>query len=125
MTGVVVSDHPLNDLAVRCHATALDKGWYDSDRSLGDILALVHSELSEALEAYRSRGDVHATWTTPRHADGSRVAHKPEGVVYELADAIIRILDYCAAEGLDIGEAVRAKMQFNEGRPHRHGGKAL
>lgn len=49
---------------------------------------------------------------------------KPEGVPVELADAIVRILDMCAAWGIDIDEVVAHKMAYNERRPYKHG-KAL
>lgn len=48
---------------------------------------------------------------------------KPEGIPSELADIIIRVLDICAAEGIDIAAAIADKMAFNETRPYRHGGK--
>lgn len=46
---------------------------------------------------------------------------KPDGVPSELADIIIRVLDACAAWGVDIDEAVRRKMEYNAGREHMHG----
>ena len=48
---------------------------------------------------------------------------KPEGIAVELADAMIRILDYCAYSGIDIEEALKLKHAYNKGRPYRHGGK--
>jgi NTP pyrophosphatase (non-canonical NTP hydrolase) len=48
---------------------------------------------------------------------------KPEGLPIELADAVIRILDYCEYAGIDLGVAIRQKMAYNELRPYRHGGK--
>ena len=50
---------------------------------------------------------------------------KPEGMPIELADVIIRILDMGYAEGIDIGQAIHTKMQYNKTRSHRHGGKTL
>ena len=50
---------------------------------------------------------------------------KPEGVAIELADCIIRILDYCGAQGIDVDEATRIKHEYNKSRPYRHGGKRI
>ena len=48
---------------------------------------------------------------------------KPEGIPIELADVIIRILDYCGYAGIDIEAAIRQKHEYNKSRPYRHGGK--
>lgn len=90
------------------HALAVSKGWYEGpERILPELLCLVHSEISEALEGFRN--------------------HIPEGekgcVSEELADAVIRIWDMSAFLGLDIEAAINKKHGFNKTRPHRHGGK--
>jgi NTP pyrophosphatase (non-canonical NTP hydrolase) len=77
-------------------------------------LALVHSEVSEALEAARER-----QWLETFAPNG-----KPEGFVTELADAVIRIFHICAQLGLDIEGALKRKVDFNWTRSFRHGGKA-
>ena len=80
------------DLQKEAHAIAKEKGWWDQERTFGDCIALVHSELSEALEAYRVRELVE--WTRPGywppHLDSPP---KPMGVASELADVVIRIAD--------------------------------
>lgn len=120
----------LNELRDRVHALAVSKGWYEnrdvSDPNvLGSMLALIHSEVSEALEEVRViRIDgtelVALVKTRFREEDG-----KPEGFAPELADVLIRTLDLCGALGIDIEEAVRVKHAYNETRSHRHGGKTL
>ena len=107
----------LNELAQKAHDMAVEKGWYDSDRSFPELIALCHSELSEALEAYRKPvvTGIGSFWHTP---DG-----KPEGVPIELADLLIRVFDLCGFYGIDIDRALRLKMEYNTGRPYRHGGK--
>lgn len=55
--------------------------------------------------------------------DYQRRGLKPEGIATELADTIIRILDYAAAVGIDIDAAIMAKHTYNKDRPYQHGGK--
>ena len=104
-----------NELAKEIHQTAIDKGWWDQERSLPHLLALCHSELSEALEVSRDSGDDLLIWNGENN--------KPEGVPIELADCIIRILDICGHYGIDLAEALNLKMEYNKTRPRRHGDK--
>ncbi|KKK82572.1 hypothetical protein LCGC14_2802050 [marine sediment metagenome] len=101
--------------AARSLAAARRKGFVRpaSPENDGETVALMHSELSEVLEAIRTDG-------YRRRSD-----HVPEisAVAEEYADLIIRVLGACAAHGIDIGTAIEAKMAFNEGRPYRHGKK--
>jgi NTP pyrophosphatase (non-canonical NTP hydrolase) len=106
----------LNELSQKIHTNAVNKGWWEESRSFGEIIALCHSELSEALEEFRNGKSP----TEIYYAND-----KPEGIPTELADCIIRILDYCADASVDIDEAVQIKMTFNETRPHKHGGKKI
>lgn len=79
-------------------------------------LALIHSEVSEGLEALRD-GDL-ALRIDPERG-------KPEGLESELADIIIRTLDLAEALGMDMGTTMAVKMAYNEGRPHKHGNRKL
>ena len=97
-------------------STAESHGWHAEPRSFGDCIALCHSELSEALEEFRTGSDPAAV---------SYVNDKPEGVAVELADVIVRIADMCGVYGIDLDNALRVKMEYNRGRPYRHGGKRL
>ena len=53
----------------------------------------------------------------------SAQSKKPEGIAAELADVIIRVLDYCAYAGIDIENVLKVKHEYNKSRPYRHGGK--
>jgi NTP pyrophosphatase (non-canonical NTP hydrolase) len=97
-------------------------GWHDgAERSFGDIIALCHSELSEALESFRNDGDI-VSIKIETTKDGRE---KPTGVPIELADCIIRILDYCQDVGIDMEEAIKMKCEYNKTRTYRHGGKII
>ena len=101
-----------NEIASVVHAIAVDKGFWPedfADRNDGEAIALMHEELSEALWALRHGNP----------ADEKLPAFT--NLEVELADAIIRIMDYGAGRGLRIAEALVAKMQYNATRPHKHG----
>ena len=87
----------INEIAKEIHKNAVAHGWWEETRTFPEIVALIHSELSEALEEYRSNHGVTEVY---------QEAGKPEGVPIELADAIIRILDYCGYARIDIDAAV-------------------
>lgn len=118
----------INEFAKEIHQNAVEHGWWDEPRTFGEIVALCHSELSEALEEYRAgRPMVYFL-----EANGfvvsdmsERRGEKPEGIAVEMADCIIRILDWAGKEGLDMDTVIREKMEYNKTRPYRHGGKVL
>jgi len=94
----------INKYIEECHTIAKEKGWWDIERNDGELIALMHSELSEALEAMRN----HAT---------------KEQVAEELADCCIRIFDYCGARDVDLEKTLLQKIEYNKTRPYRHGKK--
>ncbi len=112
----------ISKMQEQAFATAVEKGWHEGGikadaEHVGAKIALMHSELSEALEAYRDEG--FGKWY-----DSERDS-KPEGIASELADTVIRIGDFCGAYGINLEQAIREKMQYNETRSYRHGGKKL
>lgn len=107
----IVTEYGLDALAAVLHETAIEKGFWDGDYThdkIGNKLALVHSEVTEVLEAIRK-------------SQGS------EKVVEEIADVIIRLLDVYAAMRNEeqvlhsLDEVLQNKLEKNKQRPKLHG----
>ncbi len=107
----------INRMVEMAYGNAMHKGWHDEDRTFGELIALCHSELSEALEDYRQGCKPTETFEDPDF--------KPCGIPSELADVVIRIADMCGKYGIDLEQAIKTKMEYNRTRPHRHGGKVI
>lgn len=103
----------IKEWAEKIHENAVNHGFWENEKSFAEIVALCHSEISEALEADRAGEPLF--WTGK---DG-----KPEGVATEMADCVIRILDWFGAKGIDPEKVIAEKHDYNTKRPYRHGKK--
>lgn len=98
----------LQDLINDVHYNAKFKGFWEGERNVGEAIALMHSELSEALEA--ARANFPADKKVPF-----------DNFTVELADCVIRIFDLAGGMELPLVDALLAKHEYNQTRPHKHG----
>lgn len=126
----------LNDSAKLIHEQNKAKGFWDSERNVGELLMLVTSELGEGMEAHR-KGKF-ADWdaydrtiksipnistdaeilSDKNHAFKSYVKDTFED---EIADAVIRLLDMAAGLGIDLEKQINEKVAYNKSRERLHG----
>ena len=124
----------INELAKEIHENAVAHGWYEREPTLPEAIALIHSELSEALEEYRNGmpmiyGCCYIDGAVCEHSKicdrEAEFLCKPEGIAVELCDAVIRIFDTLAFYGVNIESVLEGKHEYNKSRPYKHGGKVI
>lgn len=118
----------LNQLSKRIYENNKEKGFWDNNRQRPECLMLIVSELSEALEADRKgkEADLEAfenALIMRVDKKQSFLEHVKDTFQDELTDALIRILDLCGHEGIDIDSHIALKLEYNKTRPHKHGKK--
>lgn len=120
----------INELAKQIHENARSKGFFDTEKNIGEMLCLIHSEVSEALEADRKdRHSHHVGAQSVNGWDDNEVfkreftAEVKDTFADELADVMIRVMDLAAFKGIDLEQHIKAKMRFNSLREHKHGKK--
>ena len=89
-----------------CHGVAKEKGFWENERNVGEMLMLITSELGEAIEAHRT---------------GLHGLHAKDTFEDELADTAIRLFDMCGGLGINLEEQIEWKMNFNKSREVKHG----
>ena len=93
----------IKDISKEISEVVKSKGWEEEKRPIPELLCLIHSEVSEALEAYRNRDD--------------------ENFGEELADVAIRLFHMCEYLNIDLEKEIRKKVEFNKKREYKHGNK--
>ena len=127
-----------NELAKEVYSRNVDKGFWDGGieaKNIGEVIALMHSELSEALEADRKNHHSAKTYNLLNNCDSIETQNEKQYFMQEfevgvknsfedeLADVIIRVMDICGAMNIDIDWQIEQKMKYNLCRPHKHGKK--
>lgn len=135
----------LADLAEECERIAREHGWWEMEergeqRNMGEVLMLVTTEVAEAFEEFRDHRELDLIYYTLNGVDYAISPDqpleslkeleagypKPEGFMVEIADVLIRLLDFTEHYKLTpvLIRALRLKLAYNETRPYRHGNKA-
>lgn len=117
----------LNILAERIYNGNKNRGFWDNERNVGEMLMLVVTELSEALEAHRS-GKMFNKANKISFLEAEDMVQSFKDNVKdtfedEIADAMIRLFDMCGGLGIDIDFHVSSKVLYNSTRAYKHGKK--
>lgn len=146
----------LKEIIIDVHQTAKEHGWWNKPQNFSTIVSLIHSELSEALEFERNKDKLkekridhlyHFTGSvvneealedfegtdivvnpTPIMSNiKSDICNKPDGVLPELADVVIRVFDYIGSLDMveEFTDMLLEKHEFNKTRSYKHGGKTF
>ena len=107
----------LNELSEEIYQNNKEKGFWDKERNVGEMLMLVTSELGEAMEAHR-KGRFANLESYEEFEDAIKDTFEDE-----IADSVIRLLDMCGGLGIDIDTHVRLKLEYNKTRERLHGKK--
>lgn len=121
----------INELAKEVHQNARNHGFFDGEKNIGEMLALIHSEVSEALECDRKDKYFKKLQLPLRNYEQLpdltfqvQFANDVKDTFEdELADIMIRVMDLAAFKGVNLEAHIKAKMRYNSLREHKHGKK--
>ena len=125
----------INEISKEIHQNNIDKGfWEDKEtKNVGELLMLVVSELSEALEAHRKNKHANITGFEMEkgyHVHGDKLNFEESFQVHikdtfedEIADAVIRLFDVASGLDFDLEFFIRHKLDYNKTRPYKHNKK--
>lgn len=116
----------IKEISKEIYDNNVAKGFWDEERNVGEMLMLVVSELSEALEAHRK--DRFSKYNISAEDENSISTEEFEENIKdsfedEICDAVIRLFDISKGLKIDLGWHIRAKLNYNKTRPHKHGKK--
>lgn len=114
----------VTELVKEIHQAAKDKGFWDQERNVGEMLMLVVSELGEAIEAHRKGRMFNGENLIVVGADAEVAwfgAHVKDTFEDEIADAVIRLMDMAGGLGIDLEWHINAKLAYNKTRARLHG----
>lgn len=120
----------INSYVRAVHDINVDKGFWEKERNVGEMLMLVVSELGEAIEAHRKGRFASLEAFEIRGLDGEETDINAdfEELIKdtfedEIADAVIRLFDMCGGLGINLEKHISAKLEYNKTRPKLHGKK--
>ena len=123
----------INELSKEIYQNSRNKGFFDSKKNIGEMLCLIHSEVSEAFEA--DRKNMYSDWSNdvppiiqPEQLKDKEYITNFEHLIKnnfedELADIMIRVMELAAFKGIDLEYHIKAKIRYNSLREHKHGKK--
>lgn len=118
----------IREIAREIHDINVSKGFWDGDSwNFGEKIALIHSEVSEALEGHRDNKfadleEYERVRNIPGKTDSlSFEIFVKNTIEDELADICIRVFDLCGKMSIDLERHIRLKVDYNKQRPHKHG----
>lgn len=129
----------MKDLVKKAHQVAKDKGFWDTERNVSEMLMLIVSEVAEAQEALRknhyANQEVVDSLTHDLELDRTDEEFLLKALVWkakfednikstfqdEIADVAIRLFDLCGGMGIDLEKHIELKMKYNSMRGYKHG----
>jgi NTP pyrophosphatase (non-canonical NTP hydrolase) len=116
----------LTSISKKVHSNNVEKGFYEETPSVDRSLMLIVGECSEAHEAYRKGRRAESEFVESTKEDiqidkNNFETYVKDSLEDEVADVIIRCLDFCGFHDIDIGHHINMKLAYNRERPHKHG----